>query len=269
MATLATRLNSNGVLQVNGIFDEVTYTSNKTTVNTVYAAELDEVSMQVVYAAGATATTGTTFVMDYPTGTQIGDLAIVAFSTKNNFGSDATATGWTVVNRDTSVSNVKAQISYKVVTDLNQVTFTKSTAASTAPTAEMIVIRTASFSAYAKAVASSVSTPDPAAVASTGAVIQTLHVDNVVGTYTPPSGYTLAGFNLDATGTATVIAYRLTGASASEDAGTWGITGTTSGNWVTYSIAIAGTGLVFPSSRQTSTGKLLVSGSFDEVTGIS
>lgn len=274
MATLATRLNSTGVLQVNGSFDEITYTANKTTANAVYTAELDEVTMQPISIVGAnvaTYTTGSVWVMDYPSGTQIGDLAIVAFTAKNNFGNDATSSGWTVINRDTSQNNAKAQISYKVITDLNQVTFSKTGATSTGSTAIIIVIRSATYSTFSKAVASTTSNPNPAAVASTGTVIQTLHVDAVAGTtsFTQPSGYTLVNYDLSSGNDATVVAYKLKTAAASEDAGIWQVNSGTTANWVTYSIAVTATQDTVPASRQTSAGKLLVSGSFDEVTGIS
>ena len=48
MATIATRITADGVYYTNGEFDEVTKTVISVTPTTVYAAELDEVSINPV-----------------------------------------------------------------------------------------------------------------------------------------------------------------------------------------------------------------------------
>ena len=74
MATIATRLTNTGNLLVNGTFDEYTYALNKVSSDTVYTAQLDEVT-------GMSASNGLIFYIDpgktasYPgTGTKINDI---------------------------------------------------------------------------------------------------------------------------------------------------------------------------------------------------
>ena len=46
MATIATRLTANGILYTNGSFDEVSQTKNSVAPDTVFTAELDEITIQ-------------------------------------------------------------------------------------------------------------------------------------------------------------------------------------------------------------------------------
>ena len=182
-----------------------------------------------------------TFSIAYPTGTQAGDLALIFITASNSFGNDFVATGWTVVDRDTSVGSVKSQVSRITVSSLGSQSFTKTGGTSNSVAYSMVVFRKAVFGAFAKATnTTTAAAVDPPSISGTfDAFLVSGHIDNS-GTYTAPTDFTRIGNvagNVANNAIRTVVADRIASVSNYNPGAFSG----TNALWVTYTIGLTKT----------------------------
>ena len=182
-------------------------------------------------------TSSNTFSIAYPSGTQVGDLALIFITASNSFGNDFVATGWTVVDRDTSVGSVKSQVSRITVSSLGSQSFTKTGSTSNSVAYSMVVFRKAVFGAFAKATnTTTAAAVDPPSISGTfDAFLVSGHIDNS-GAYTAPTDFTLIG-NVAGTAIRTVVADRIASVSNYNPGAFSG----TNALWVTYTIGLTKT----------------------------
>ncbi len=136
----------------------------------------------------------TGFTATYPTGTQVGDLAVICISASNNLGSGYTATGWTSRSAITSPSSIKAQLMTKVVDSTSSQSFSATSGTITNTSYLLVVFRNASYSSFASTTnTSSASIDPPSLTGSFNAVIAFGNIALSDSAITQPSGYTTLG----------------------------------------------------------------------------
>lgn len=133
-----------------------------------------------------------TFTASYPTGTQNGDLAIIAISATNNLGNPFLATGWTVIDRQVVQTGVRSQLSYRVVSGTSSQTFSKTNVVTVFPAYTLLVFRNTGYSTYSFANNSTGSPDAPSLTGTFNAVVAigvSAATDSAVDA---PSDFTLA-----------------------------------------------------------------------------
>jgi hypothetical protein len=170
-----------------------------------------------------------TFDMEYPAGTEVGDNAIILVSATNDMGGTISSTGWTFVA--SSTAGVKSQVLAQAVSSLTTQTFTHSGGTITGLTAIMLVFRGLTWGSQGIATGTD-DKPNPPSITSLGLTIAfgSLRNDSTIIDY--PLGYTEVGARSN--GSTSMAAYKLV--SGTEDPGNF--TCSVSADWhgrsVTY-----------------------------------
>lgn len=133
-----------------------------------------------------------TFTVNYPSGTQDNDFAIIGILGSNSFGVDFTATGWTKIDRQTVQTGVRSQLSYRVVSGTSSQTFTKSGLTIVSPAYILLVFRNIGYSSYAFASNSTGSPDSPSLTGTFNCVLSFGFTASTDAAVDPPSGYVLA-----------------------------------------------------------------------------
>lgn len=174
-----------------------------------------------------------TFTVDYPAGTQNGDLAIIGILGSNNFGTDFTANSWTKIDRQVVQTGVRSQLSYTVVSGTSSQTFTRTGSTIVSPSYILVVFRNTTYSSYAFANNSTASPDSPSLTGSFNCVVSfgfTAATDTAVD---PPSGYVLA--NNVSNVSSLMSAYSI-GNQTNPDPGSF--QNVTSGAWHAYTVGL-------------------------------
>jgi hypothetical protein len=153
-----------------------------------------------------------TFDMEYPAGTEVGDNAIILVSATGNMGGTISSTDWTFVA--SSTAGVKSQVLAQAVASLTTQTFTHSNGGVTDLTAIMLVFRGLTWGSQALATGTN-DKPDPPSITSLGLTVAfgSLRNSSTVTGY--PSGYTEVGARSH--GSTSMAAYKIV--SGTEDPG--------------------------------------------------
>jgi len=192
MATISNRLTSTGNLLVNGTIDEITYTANKVTANTVFAAQFDEVTYN-------------------PSGTII-----------NRFGQTETFSTWIATNASVTINNTSSPTGsftaskltedstnaiHRLLTSLpfvNGITYTMSTYAKAAERRNFVIYHEEGASVNRAGVQANLQTGTVVNYTTGTGTVNSTFISNV------GNGWYRFGFSFTASANATVnITYRL------------------------------------------------------------
>lgn len=188
----------------------------------------------ITYVGNTTATSAdtNTLTIAYPSGTQEGDLAILFIGAVGSFGNDFTASGWNVVFRSTDGTNIRSQVSYRIVSGTGNQTFTKSgTQTTDNPMYILAVFRGATYSTYQYSTATTGSPNPPALTGMSRLVVCFGGTSAGDAAVTAPTDYTL--INNTTNGCSIMGAYRINNVIA-PDPGSFA--DVTSGNCHNYTI---------------------------------
>lgn len=136
--------------------------------------------------------TANTFTVSYPAGTQDGDIAIIGICGSANFGSDFTATGWTVISRQVVQTGVRSQLSYRTVSGTSSQTFTRSGVTLSSPSYILLVFRNTGYSSFSFASNSTASPDSPILIGTFNCVVSFGFTAVTDAAVNPPSGFVLA-----------------------------------------------------------------------------
>lgn len=174
-----------------------------------------------------------TFTVSYPTGTQDGDLAIIAISATNNLGNPYTSTGWTLIDRQVVQTGVRSQISYRVVSGTSSQTFSKFNVVTVRPAYILLVFRNSGYSAYSFA-NNSTGSPDPPSLTGTFNAVLAIGMSAATdSSVDAPSGFTLLS---NITNTASLMTALLINNEVNPDPGSF--QNVTSGAWHAYTLGL-------------------------------
>jgi hypothetical protein len=181
-----------------------------------------------------TAPSGNSFTVDYPSGTQNGDLAFLALSAENNFADNFTSTGWTHLDRESGRGGIKSQLLYRVVSGTGTQTFTKGGITTGSKTFMLVVFRNFTYSSFAGTDGGSGTPNPPLRTGTFNAVVAFGHSEFGDSSVTPPTGYISLG-EIDNGTITTMGAYII---SSITDPNPDAFTNISSGDWIAYTIGL-------------------------------
>lgn len=173
------------------------------------------------------------FSVDYPAGTQDGDLAIIAISATNNLGNPYLCTGWTTIDRQVVQTGVRSQLSYRIVSGTSTQTFAKTGVVTVFPAYTLLVFRNLNYSSYAFANNSTASPDSPSLTGTFNCVVSFGFTAATDTTVDPPTGYVSAN---NVSNTASLMSAYSISNQTNPDPGSF--QNVTSGAWHAYTVGL-------------------------------